>query len=52
LKKFLSESASDFAANFAEGAVGKSGKKIRVNGLQSKWTLIFNKNVQIQDRLD
>ena len=44
LKKSLPESASAFAAKYAEGAMGKSGKKIKVNGLQAKWTLIFNNN--------
>ena len=44
LKKSLLKSASDFAAKYEEGAVGKSGKKLWVNGLQSKWTLIFNKH--------
>ena len=44
LKKSLPESASAFAAKYAEGAMGKSGRKIKVNGLQAKWTLIFNHN--------
>ncbi len=43
LKKSLPESASVFAAKKAEGAVGKSGRKIKLNGLQAKWTLIVNK---------
>jgi hypothetical protein len=44
LKKSPPESASAFAAKYAEGAMGKSGRKIKVNGLQAKWTLIFNNN--------
>ena len=44
LKKSLPESTSAFAEKYAEGAVGKSGRKIKVNGLQAKWTLIFNSN--------
>jgi hypothetical protein len=31
------ESAASFAAKFAEGAIGKSGRKISVKGLQAKW---------------
>ena len=37
LKKSLPESTSAFAEKYAEGAVGKSGRKIKVNGLQAKW---------------
>ncbi len=44
LKKSLPESALSFAAKYAEGATGKSGRKIKVNGLQAKWTQIFNNN--------
>ena len=33
LKKSLPESTSAFAEKYAEGAVGKSGRKIKVNGL-------------------
>jgi hypothetical protein len=31
------ESAASFAAKFTEGAMGKSGRKISVKGLQAKW---------------
>ena len=44
MKKSLPESTSTFAEKYAEGAVGTSGRKIKVNGLQAKWTLIFNNN--------
>ena len=51
MKKSLPESTSAFAEKYAEGAVGKSGRKIKVNGLQAKWTLIFNNN-KFKARLD
>jgi hypothetical protein len=34
------ESAASFAAKFAEGAIGKSGRKISVKGLQAKWARV------------
>ncbi len=38
------ESAASFAAKFAEGAIGKSGRKISVKGLQAKWAGILHKH--------
>ncbi len=39
----LIESAASFAVKFAEGAIGKSGRKISVKGLQAKWAGILHK---------
>jgi hypothetical protein len=44
LNRSIPESTEAFANKYVEGAVGRSGKKIRVNGLQSKWAQIFNKH--------
>ena len=43
LRKSYPESAASFAAKFAEGAIGKSGRKISVKGLQAKWAGILHK---------
>jgi hypothetical protein len=42
LNRSIPESTVAFATKYVDGAVGQSGKKIRVNRLQSKWALIFN----------
>jgi hypothetical protein len=44
LNKSIPESTVAFATKYVDGAVGRSGEKIKVNGLQSKWALIFNKH--------
>ncbi len=44
LNRSIPESTEAFANKYVDGAVGKSGKKIRVNGLQSKWAQILNKH--------
>ena len=44
MNRSIPESTVAFATKYVDGAVGRSGKKIRVNGLQSKWALIFNKH--------
>jgi len=44
LNRSIPESTVAFATKYVDGAVGRSGKKIKVNGLQSKWALIFNKH--------
>ncbi len=42
------ESAASFAAKFAEGAIGKSERKISVKGLQAKWAGILHKHACMQ----
>jgi hypothetical protein len=44
LNRSIPESIIAFATKYVDGAVGRSGKKIRVDGLQLKWALIFNKH--------
>jgi hypothetical protein len=44
LNRSIPESTVAFTTKYVDGAVGRSGKKIKVNGLQSKWALIFNKH--------
>ncbi len=44
LNRSIPESTVAFATKYVDGAVGRSGKKIKVNGLLSKWALIFNKH--------
>jgi hypothetical protein len=44
LNRSIPKSTVAFATKYVDGAVGRSGKKIKVNGLQSKWALIFNKH--------
>jgi len=44
LRKSYPESASSFAAKFAEGATGKSGRKVSMKGLQAKWAGILHKH--------
>ncbi len=44
LNRSIPESTVALATKYVDGAVGRSGKKIKVNGLQSKWALIFNKH--------
>jgi hypothetical protein len=39
------ESAASFAAKFAEGAIGKSGRNISVKGLQAKWAGLLHKHI-------
>jgi len=44
LRKSYPESAAIFAAKFAEGATGKSGRKVSMKGLQAKWAGILHKH--------
>jgi hypothetical protein len=46
LRKSYPESAEIFAAKFAEGATGKSGRKVSdsMKGLQAKWAGILHKH--------
>ena len=44
MNRSIPESTAAFANKYVEGAIGRSGKKIRVNGLQSKWAQILNKH--------
>ncbi len=44
LRKSYPESAAIFAAKFAEGATGKSGRKVSIKGLQVKWAGILHKH--------
>ena len=49
LNRSIPDSAAAFATKYVDGAVGQSGRRIKVNGLQSKWALIFMQQAQIQD---
>ena len=44
LNRSIPESTVAFATKYVDGAVGQSGRRIKVNGLQSKWALTFNKH--------
>ncbi len=44
MNRSIPESTVAFTNKYVDGAVGRSGKKIKVNGLQSKRALIFNKH--------
>ena len=44
LNRSIPDSAAAFATKYVDGAVGQSGRRIKVNGLQSKWALTFNKH--------
>ena len=44
MNRSIPESTAAFANKYVEGAIGRSGKKIRVNGLQAKWAQILNKH--------
>ena len=44
MNRSIPESTAAFANKYVEGAIGRSGRKIRVNGLQAKWAQTLNKH--------